>query len=70
MTDPERVAEHYSQAAFEFETRRLPEFCPVEFAMTKRMLDRWIPNGTHVAEIGVGAAITPNTWRHAAAGFT
>lgn len=55
MTDPERVAEHYSQAAFEFETRRLPEFCPVEFAMTKRMLDRWIPDGAHVAEIGVGA---------------
>lgn len=54
MTDPQYTAQHYSHAAFEFETKRLPELCPVEFAMTKRMLDRWIPDGARVAEIGVG----------------
>ena len=54
MSDPDLVAEHYSQIAFDFETKRLPELCPVEFAMTKRMLDRWIPDGAQVAEIGVG----------------
>lgn len=54
MTDPEFTAEHYSQAAFEFEVKRLSELCPVEFETTKRMLDRWIPDGARVAEIGVG----------------
>jgi S-adenosylmethionine-dependent methyltransferase len=54
LTDPEFTAEHYSQAAFEFEVKRLPELCPVEFEMTKRMLDRWIPDGARIAEIGVG----------------
>jgi SAM-dependent methyltransferase len=54
VTDPEFTAEHYSQAAFDFEAKRLPELCPVEFETTKRMLDRWIPDGARVAEIGVG----------------
>lgn len=54
MTDPEFTAEHYSQAAFEFEVKRLSELCPVEFETTKRMLDLWIPDGARVAEIGVG----------------
>lgn len=54
MPDWDLVAEHYSQTAFEFENKRLAELCPVEFAMTKRMLDRWIPDGAEIAEIGVG----------------
>jgi len=54
VTDPEFTAEHYSQTAFDFEVKRLPELCPVEFAMTKRMLDRWIPEGAQIGEIGVG----------------
>jgi SAM-dependent methyltransferase len=54
LTDPEFTAEHYSQAAFEFEVKRLSELCPVEFETTKRMLDRWIPDGARIAEIGVG----------------
>jgi len=54
VTDPEFAANHYSQAAFEFETKRLTELCPVEFGITKRMLDRWIPDGSRIAEVGVG----------------
>ena len=54
MTDPEFTAEHYNHAAFDFEVQCLPELCPVEFETTKRMLDRWIPGGARVAEIGVG----------------
>lgn len=54
MADAEFTGQHYSQSAFEFEVTRLTELCPVEFAITKRMLDRWIPAGASVAEIGVG----------------
>jgi len=54
LADPEQVAQHYAGSAFEFESIRLTELCPVEFAITKRMLDRWIPAGSRVAEIGVG----------------
>jgi len=54
LADPEQVAQHYAGSAFEFESIRLTQVCPVEFAMTKRMLDRWIPAGACVAEIGVG----------------
>lgn len=54
MTDAEFTGQHYSQSAFDFETARLTELCPVEFAITKRLLDRWIPKGATVAEIGVG----------------
>lgn len=55
MTDSEFTGQHYSHAAFEFETTRLTRLCPVEFAMTKRMLDRWTPDGAFIAEAGVGA---------------
>jgi SAM-dependent methyltransferase len=55
VSDQNYLVEHYSQTTFDFEVKRLPELSPVEFAMTKRMLDRWIPDGAHVAEIGVGA---------------
>jgi len=54
LADPKQVAQHYAGSAFEFESIRLTEVCPVEFAMTKRILDRWIPAGARVAEIGVG----------------
>ena len=54
MTDAEFTGQHYSQSVFEFEVARLTELCPVEFAVTKRMLDRWIRAGSCVAEIGVG----------------
>lgn len=54
MADPEQVARHYAGSAFDFESIRLTDVCPVEFAMTKRVLDRWTPAGARVAEIGVG----------------
>ncbi len=54
MTDAEFTGQHYSQSVFDFEVTRLTELCPVEFAVTKRMLDRWIPAGASVAEVGVG----------------
>ena len=54
MTDAESTGQHYNQSAFEFEVTRLTECSPVEFAVTRRMLDRWIPAGAAVAEIGVG----------------
>ena len=54
MTDAESTGQHYNQSVFEFEVTRLTECSPVEFAVTRRMLDRWIPAGAAVAEIGVG----------------
>jgi SAM-dependent methyltransferase len=54
VTDAEFTGRHYSQSAFDFEATRLSELCPVEFAITKRLLDRWIPKGATIAEIGVG----------------
>lgn len=54
MTDAEFTGQHYSQSAFKYETRRLTDLAPVEFSITKRLLDRWIPQGATIAEIGVG----------------
>lgn len=54
MTDAEFTGQHYSQSVFDFETTRLTELSPVEFAITKRMLNRWIPDGATIAEVGVG----------------
>lgn len=48
------VRRHYNETAFEYETRRLPEECPVEYALTLRWLDRWLTEGAVVADIGVG----------------
>jgi SAM-dependent methyltransferase len=54
VSDAEFTGQHYSQSVFDFEVTRLTDLCPVEFAVTKRMLDRWIPAGASVAEVGVG----------------
>jgi ubiquinone/menaquinone biosynthesis C-methylase UbiE len=48
-----RVGKHYD-SIFDYEFARLSEHCPVEFAITARCLQRWIPNRSTVAEIGVG----------------
>jgi 2-polyprenyl-3-methyl-5-hydroxy-6-metoxy-1,4-benzoquinol methylase len=48
------VAQHYNQSGFEYESVRLQEYSPVEFAMTARYLNRWIPNRATVVDIGVG----------------
>jgi ubiquinone/menaquinone biosynthesis C-methylase UbiE len=51
----EKVGRHYDDAIFEYELMR-SEYCPVEFTITARQLDRWIPGRAIVAEIGVGGA--------------
>ncbi|MGF1479422.1 MAG: class I SAM-dependent methyltransferase [Cyanophyceae cyanobacterium] len=52
---PENVAQHYdSDRAFAYESERLTEQAPIEFAVTKRYLDQMISNGATVADIGVG----------------
>jgi SAM-dependent methyltransferase len=51
----EKVGRHYDEAVFEYESIR-PEYCPVEFTITARQLERWIPERASVAEIGVGGA--------------
>lgn len=50
----ERVARHYNDAIFDYESVRLSQQSPIEFAITARQLSRWIPNGAIVADIGVG----------------
>lgn len=50
----ESVSRHYDDSLFEFESVRLPQYCPVEYAITVRQLNRWVPDGSLVAEIGVG----------------
>lgn len=49
------VAQHYNESGFEYESIRLQEHSPIEFAMTARYLDRWIPERSIVVDIGVGA---------------
>lgn len=44
----------YNVTNFDYETRRLSEESPVEYALTLRWLDRWIAEGAVVADIGVG----------------
>ncbi|MBW4552832.1 MAG: class I SAM-dependent methyltransferase [Aphanocapsa sp. GSE-SYN-MK-11-07L] len=48
------VAQHYTQDGFEYESVRLQEHSPVEYAMMARYLDRWIPDQSIVIDIGVG----------------
>lgn len=49
-----RVARHYNDSIFDFESVRLSQHFPIEFAITARHLNRWIPDGATVADIGVG----------------
>ncbi|MCI0391763.1 MAG: class I SAM-dependent methyltransferase [Acidobacteria bacterium] len=49
----EQVGQHYDDAIFEYEVMR-SKFCPVEFEITARQLERRIPDRAIVAEIGVG----------------
>jgi SAM-dependent methyltransferase len=51
----ESVARYYDTAIFEAELVRLTRDCPVERAITLRWLERLVPAGAEVAEIGVGA---------------
>lgn len=49
------VGQHYNDAIYEFELMRA-KYCPVEFEITARQLERWIADRAIVAEIGVGGA--------------
>jgi ubiquinone/menaquinone biosynthesis C-methylase UbiE len=51
----EPVAQHYNSVAFEYEQQRLTASAPVEFAITVRYLQRYIPASARVAELGVGS---------------
>jgi ubiquinone/menaquinone biosynthesis C-methylase UbiE len=49
------VGQHYDETIFDYEVMR-SQLCPAEFAVTSRQLERWIPEGALVAELGVGGA--------------
>lgn len=48
------VAQHYDTSIFQFESDRLEKYCPVEFLITCRYLERYVPSGAISADIGVG----------------
>jgi S-adenosylmethionine-dependent methyltransferase len=48
------VGRHYDENILEFETERLPQHNPVEYAITLRYLQRFIRQGGTIAEVGVG----------------
>lgn len=48
------VRDIYNGNNFDYEVRRLLEESPVEYALTLRWLDRWVPPKAMVADIGVG----------------
>lgn len=50
----ESVARHYNNSGFDYESMRLSQYSPIEFAITTRYLNRWIPDGAAIADIGVG----------------
>jgi SAM-dependent methyltransferase len=49
------VGAHYDDAAYKLEVSRLETLSPVELAMTERMLARFVPPESIVADVGVGA---------------
>lgn len=51
----EAVAQHYDRVAFAYEQQRLATSAPVEFAITVRYLQRYLPASARVAELGVGS---------------
>jgi 2-polyprenyl-3-methyl-5-hydroxy-6-metoxy-1,4-benzoquinol methylase len=52
--DETNVAQHYNQNGFEYESVRLQQYSPIEFAMTTRYLNRWVPDRATIVDIGVG----------------
>ncbi len=55
LTDHEsKVAAYYDRSILEFEKTRLERDAPVEWAMTARYLERYVPRRATVADIGVG----------------
>lgn len=54
MKHKARVARHYNDSGFDFESVRLSQHSPIEFAITARHLNRWISEAATVADIGIG----------------
>ncbi len=52
--EQEWLATHYGARVFQFETDRLEKYAPVEFGITCRYLERYVPNNAVVADVGVG----------------
>lgn len=52
--EQEYLANHYGATILQFETDRLDKYCPVEFAITGRYLERHVPSNAVVADVGVG----------------
>lgn len=50
----ESVARHYNNSVFDYESVRLSQYSPIEFAITTRYLNRWISDGATIGDIGVG----------------
>src|SRR5579884_540933 len=48
------IGRHYDTVAFQFELERLEKHCPVEYAITCRYLERYIPRDAVVADVGAG----------------
>lgn len=53
----EKVGQYYDNVIFDAEVTRLKELFPVEYAITARHLERWIAEGSTVAEMGVGGGL-------------
>jgi 2-polyprenyl-3-methyl-5-hydroxy-6-metoxy-1,4-benzoquinol methylase len=53
----EDVGRYYDEVIFDAEVTRLKKVFPVEYAITARLLRRWIRDATTVIEIGVGGGL-------------
>ncbi len=53
----EEVGRYYDNVIFDSEVTRLEAMFPIEYAITARHLERWIPEGSTVAEVGVGGGL-------------
>ncbi len=53
-SDSAQVGRYYDDVIFDAELDRLNDLFPIEFAMTARYLNRYVPAGAMVAEIGGG----------------
>ena len=54
--EPDLVGRHYDRIC-DLETSRLEKWSPVEYRITLRYLSRYLPDGSVVAEVGVGGGL-------------
>ncbi|MHB2019104.1 MAG: class I SAM-dependent methyltransferase [Candidatus Xenobia bacterium] len=54
MTEEQFVAALYNETGFAYESERLERHVPAEYEMTRRVLRRYVPDGSVVADVGVG----------------